>query len=364
MFTSRPSLRATLFLLALSGSAPAAEPGPDFIPIKPEQAQALGLVVQPLGGGEGSRSGGLPAQVVIPNPQLRVVTAPLAGVITALEVATGEPVKAGQILGRLSSPAALETRKEFQLAQTDNRLAEQSLTRDEQLFKEGIIPESRIQATRARAAQARTTLAERMQALGLAGMGTEGREGGQVLLRAPIAGVVLEQSATVGQRVEPASPLYRIGRLSPLWLEVQAPAALATGVRPGLAVSVAGTSARGKVIAVAQAANPATQAVLIRAEIASGAEQLRPGQTVEATLEHPARAGQWSVPAAAVARQGDKDYLMVQDSARGGFTARPVKVLGRTGDQALVAGPLQAGERIAVAGVAALKAAWMGIGKE
>ena len=38
----------------------------------------------------------------------------------------------------------------------------------------------------------------------------------EVVILAPIDGVVLEQSVQAGQRVEAASPLFKIGKLSPL----------------------------------------------------------------------------------------------------------------------------------------------------
>jgi multidrug efflux pump subunit AcrA (membrane-fusion protein) len=43
---------------------------------------------------------------------------------------------------------------------------------------------------------------------------------------------VLEQQVSVGQRVEQSAPLYRIARLDPLSVDIQAPLAVAAGCAP------------------------------------------------------------------------------------------------------------------------------------
>ena len=115
----------------------------------------------------------------------------------------------------------LELQRDALQAGSQSALLQQSLKRDEQLFAEGLIAESRLQATRAAATQAGAQASERRQGLALAGI-APGKLGGPLALLAPIDGVVLDQSAQLGQRVESSAPLYRIAQLSPLWLEIQA----------------------------------------------------------------------------------------------------------------------------------------------
>ena len=47
-----------------------------------------------------------------------------------------------------------------------------------------------------------------------------------------------QQVAQAGQRLEAYTPIYRIARLDPLWLEIQVPLARAAGVREGARVRV------------------------------------------------------------------------------------------------------------------------------
>ena len=357
-----PALRVSLFALSLVFSLPSL--AADEVVLTAAQAKALGIETQAVDAAAAGAQGGLPAKVVVPNEQLRVVAAPVAGMVESLAVAPGASVKRGQVVARLASPQALELQRDALQAGSQAQLAEQNRKRDEQLYAEGLIAESRLQASRAAAVQAAAQASERRQGLALAGV-VPGKVGGPLALTAPIDGVVLEQGASVGQRVEASALIYRIARLVPLWLEIQAPVALAAGLRAGAPVAVVGSDARGRLIGVGQAVDEGSQSVLLRASVDSGANLLRPGQSVAVSLALPA-GGVLRLPAAAVARQGGDSVVFVlgAEDAKGlSFLVRPVKVGAQNGDRVVVDG-VKAGERVAVKGVSGLKALWTGVGKE
>lgn len=358
---SMPVLRLALFGLAcsLAGLAAAA----DSIALTAAQMKSLGVETARIEAGAAAGQGGLPARVTVPTDQMRVVAAPVPGMIEMLAVAPGASVRRGQVVARLQSPQALELQRDALQAGSQARLAEQNLRRDEQLFAEGLIAESRLQASRANALQAGALASERRQGLALAGV-APGKVGGPLALVAPIDGVVLEQGADVGQRVEASTLIYRIARLSPLWLEIQAPLAL-VGLSAGVPVRVVGSPARGRLIAVGRAVAPGSQSVLLRAAMESGAESLRPGQAVEVEIAVPAAAG-LRLPSAALARHAGQAVVFVHagSDARGAsFHAQAVKLLGQAGDSVLVEG-VKPGDAVAVKGVSGLKAVWTGVGKE
>jgi hypothetical protein len=238
------------------------------------------------------------------------------------------------------------------------------LKRDEQLFAEGLIAESRLQATRSAAQQASAQAVERQQGLALAGV-QPGKLGGPLVLTAAIDGVVLEQGVQLGQRVEAATLIYRIAKLAPLWLEIQAPVELAASLSLGMPVKIANSAVLGKLIAIGGAVDAASQTVLLRASVSAGAEKLRPGQVVEVELASSAGNMQ-RLPAAALVRNQGKTIAFVQSASNDKettFLARPLRVVSQGGDGVVVDG-LQAGERVAVKGVSGLKAMLTGVGKE
>jgi cobalt-zinc-cadmium efflux system membrane fusion protein len=101
---------------------------------------------------------------------------------------------------------------------------------------------------------------------------------------------------------------------------------------------------------------------MVRAEIDRNAAALRPGQFVEASIVAAGGDAQWSVPSGAVARVKGRAVVFVRNAE--GFRAQPVSVVNETATRTVVSGRLAVGERIAVKGVAALKAALAGIGAE
>jgi len=357
MFAQRLLL---LSLSLLAAPALAVEP----LSVQTAQLKALGIEVAPAGEAGAVRGGTLPARVLVPNEQMRVVAAPVAGMVEMLAVAPGSVVKRGQVLARLASPQALELQRDALQAGSQAALLQQNLKRDEQLFAEGLIAESRLQATRAAAAQAGAQASERRQGLAMAGV-APGKLGGPLALTAAIDGVVLEQGVQLGQRVEASTPIYRIAKLSPLWLEVQAPVDLAAGLGLGVPVKVANSAVVGKLIAVGRAVDVASQTVLLRAAVSVGAESLRPGQMIEVEIAGPTGTAQ-RLPAAALSRSAGQTLAFVQvasDDKGVKFEARPVRVVSQGGDSVVVDG-IAAGERVAVKGVSGLKAMLAGVGKE
>jgi RND family efflux transporter MFP subunit len=366
---SFPALRHLLFLLpcvALPMWVSAAEPAWAPVKLSAEQSKALGVTTQGVqAASDGAAVAGLPALVVVPNGQLRVIAAPAPALVEQLLVAPGETVKRGQALGKLASPQLLEWQRDARQAQAQATLTQQALARDEALFKEGIIAEARLQATQAAHSQAAALLAERQGLLGLSGAGSGG---GTAVLRAPFDGVILEQLATVGQRVEAAAPLFKLGQLKPLWLEIQAPAALAASLQPGAVVQVPAVGAKGKLLQVGRQVSSG-QTLTLRASIDQNADKLVPGQMVEASVASAAGTDSkadnkgevlWRVPTAAIWRQQNQTYVFV--AGKDGFVARAVTVKGSAGSDSLLAGGFSQGETVAVSGVSSLKASALGVG--
>lgn len=342
--------------------------------LTPAQVKAMGVETAPLAVRAGGTLSGLPAQVAIPVQQLFVVSAPLAGFVEQVSVAAQQPVKRGQPLVRLQSPQLAESQRSYVQAHTQAELARRNLERDEKLLADGIIAESRHLATRSQDTEARALLAERRQALLMAGVPAAaiarlagGNAGPTAMdLASPTDGVVLEQLVQPGQRVEAATPLLKVAKLDPLWLEIQVPAAQAQSLSLGAPVSAHSAAmplpVKGKVIAIGRTLNPGSQTVLVRALVSEGAAQLQPGQYIEAGIALSSASKLFAVPTAALARHGGKVLVFVRTPA--GFRAQPVAVSSEGAEETLVSGTLAAGDAVAVRGIAGLKAALMGIGVE
>lgn len=333
------------------------------------QSRALGVETVALAAPASAAGNGIPAQVVIPNQQVRIVSAPLAGLVESLAVAVNQPVRKGEMLARLQSPALAELQRDFLQAALQSQLAQNTLNRDEKLYQDGIVAESRYLVARNNSATLAAAASEKRQALRLAGMndGAIGKLkaghaiGSALEVVSPLEGVVLEQMVAPGQRVDAAAPLFKVASLTPLWLEIQVPLAHANALQAGAPVRVPAASASGKVISVGRAVSEANQTVMVRAEVSDGAGNLRPGQYVEAVVGLAAGPRQWSVPNAALVRAGNQAYVFVQTPS--GYRPQPVQVLGQTPAAVTITGELRGDEKVVAKGTVALKAAWQGLGK-
>ena len=331
--------------------------------LQASQIRSLGIETLVIGETLEARPSRLPARVVVPTDQIRLVSAPVAGLVERLTLATGARVKRGEVVARLSSPEALTLQRDAMESSSQSSLQQQNLKRDEQLYAEGLIAEARLQATRAAASQAAARASESQQHLELAGV--SGKGAGPLALTAPMDGVILEQKAALGQRVEASAVIYRIAQLAPLWLEIQAPTTIFDGLKLGTPVRIANSDIKGRVIAIGPSIDTASQTRLLRALVDEGAEQLTPGQSVEVEIAQ-ASAQDQRLPAAAVVRQGGLTYAFVQiasDDKGSSFEARPVKVIGQSGEGLRVSG-LQVGDRVVLKGVSGLKAMLSGAGGE
>lgn len=335
------------------------------IRLAPAQIESLGVrtaEVEPVTDAWGAV---YPAEVRVPNAQLRVVSAPQEGLLAALLVAEGEAVAEGRVVAVIQSPQLVAQQGAYLEAVTNLRLADVELRRDRKLKAEGIIAERRYLETRARRARAETTLEQLRQALMLAGMDegaleelTRRRKLSSTLeVRSPLTGVVLEQMATPGQRLEVATPLYRIGRLDPLWLEIHVPLERLGETAAGTPVRVDLPEASGKVITVGSMVHGEDQGVLVRAQVHHGAEALRPGQFVQARIAQTSGGKAFRISRNALVRHRGGTWVLV--AREGGFEPREVTPRSEEAGHLVVEGGLRAGDRLAVAGTAALKAAWL-----
>jgi RND family efflux transporter MFP subunit len=284
-------------------------------------------------------------------------------------VGVGDSVKKGQVLATLQSPALAEAQRGLLQTATQNQLAQENLARDEKLLQDGIISESRYRATQSQQREASAALAERVQMLKLAGMSDSAissLQSGSSLnsllsVQSPINGVILEKNVSAGQRLDAAVALFKVARLDPLELEIQAPLSSTNGLKLGASISIPAYGAKGKLIAIGRSLSGGNQTIMLRALIHNGAELLRPGQFVEVDIDtNTSNAKQWNLPNSTLARTGGNTYIFVETTK--GFRSEKVKVLHEGAQNSLVSGKLNGDEKIAVQGVYALKAQMMGIG--
>ena len=142
----------------------------DEVKVSPAQAQTLGVrVVHPVSS-RTDQTLPYPAQIVIPTPQLWVVSAPVAGMVNGLSVARGDRVNSGQPLVTLESPSFVSLQRDYLHAFAQDVLAAQQLKRNTDLFEGKAVPQRVLETSQTEARQASIAVAERRQMLRLSGL--------------------------------------------------------------------------------------------------------------------------------------------------------------------------------------------------
>ena len=345
-------LATRILVLALFGAVPAV--AADVLPLTAIQKKNLGIATVAAASQAASPALTYAARVTLPPASVRVAAAAGEGLVTQLHVQAGDTVKRGAALITLSMPGLVDAQNALTQARLRSQLAASNAARDSKLFSEGLIAESRLRATQSEAQSARASLTAAQTMLSLMGAGKV--SGSMLTLTAPIAGVVTESAAEPGQRVDAGMALVKVADLSKLALEIPLSSTQSQQVKVGQQVRVVGSEASGRVTALLPQLN-ASQSVLARASLADPQKLLRPGQSVQVAITGAQSAQGLTVSTAALVWQSSAAYVFVETAQ--GFVPTPVKLIRQNADQAEVTG-IAASSRVAVKGVAALKAQWLG----
>jgi multidrug efflux pump subunit AcrA (membrane-fusion protein) len=180
-------------------------------------------------------------------------------------------------------------------------------------------------------------------------------------ITSPISGVILEKSASAGQRLDVATAIFKVARLEPLSLEIQAPLASTHDLKIGAKVSIPAWDAHGKLTAIGGSLSGGNQTILLRAVVQKGSSNLRPGQYIEANIATSSTTkAQWTVLNSAISRLSDRTVVFTENSK--GFQVETITVLHEGANSSVITGKFKGDEHIAVKGVSSLKANLMGIG--
>ena len=347
---------------------PVAGRAEEDVKLTPAQALNLGVRVTRPVSSPVDQTLPYPAQIVIPTPQLWVVSAPVAGMVTNLAVARGDRVTAGQPLVTLESPSFVSLQRDYLHVVAQGVLATQQLNRNVALFEGKAVPQRVLEASQAEARQASVAVAERRQMLRLSGMSDEAISrltneaaiSATLTVRSPQAASVVDIAVSPGQRLEQSAPLVKLGQLSPLWAEIAIPTTNIRAIQNGAKVEIDGYGKPGKVIMVSETTDAATQTVLVRAEIPNNGE-LHPGQTAAARISFlSAGESAWEIPYSGLVRRGEQTSVFV--AVDGGFRLVPVALLAEDQDHVVVSGPITDKDEVAIGGVSALRGALLGLG--
>jgi membrane fusion protein, heavy metal efflux system len=322
----------------------------------PETSQIVGIVTEKGRSTEGSAELVVPARLVYDSAKRAEINARSAGVVRAVLVDVGSRVRKGDPVVVLDSPEVGADRSRLAAARTKVDVAKAQLDRERALHAEGVAPMRQVQEAEGELAAADAEVQAMEAAAGVVG---EGGGSGRYTLHAPLSGVVVKRTATIGRQVDLEEVLVEIVDASILWAELDVPEARLGEARAGGEVTftfdgLAGREFRGTLDSIAPEVDPRTRTAMARVRLANPDGALRAHMYGRAHIGTGMAAGGVSVPRSALQRANGAEVVFVRitDTL---YETRRVTTGERRGDWVQVTRGIAAGEEVVTVGSFLLK---------
>ena len=340
------------------------------IKLSPEQLANIGVKLGQLDPVKAIPLLEAPAKVSIPPANEYLVSTAHSGLVSQINASIGDEVKKDQILAYIKSPELLTLQQQHLQSTNDLKLAKSEFSRDEKLYKEGVIADRRWRQTKTNYHVFMSHFNETRQLLEISGLSEADIKAlertrkltSQLKITAPISGILLERMVTAGERVDLLEPLFRVAKLEKLWLDISIPQHRIQQIHLGDTVVVDDMDVTARIFLIGKHVDGKNQTVLARAEILTSQSTIRLGQTVNVKISQKSEEPMFKVPNSALAQSSGITYLFVRTDS--GFNVQPVTVVGRAEQEAIIRGELQKGSEVAIKGAVALKAQFLGLGED
>lgn len=320
-------------------------------------AQAAPLATATVRAGDGQQW--YSADGVVEAVRQTVISAQVAGAVTALPVKAGDAVAAGSLLLRMDARAANQeagaSRAQVEAARAALQVATKDYERHKQLFARQYISQAQLDKAEAQYQSAAATAKAQ-----IAQAGAVQTQSGFYALSAPYAGVLSEVAVALGDMALPGRPLLTLYDPAAMRVSATVPqarvAALAgLSLKQPVSIELPGLppaqrQVQASKLTILPVADAATHTVQVRLDLPPGLRGVTPGMFARVSL--PLAAGATAgarlyVPARAVFRRAELTAVYVLN-AQGKPLLRQVRPGAVVGAEQEILSGVAAGEQVAL----------------
>jgi RND family efflux transporter MFP subunit len=268
----------------------------------------------------------------------------VGGVVKEVPVVLGDHVKRGQPLAIIFSSELAEAETQYVSYLAELEAEHKKLERTQNLLKLGAASqqeEEEVAATHAAHESHVRAALEKLKLLGasdrqIAALKQAEQINPNLVVPAPIGGVVLTRNANLGLVVNAAQELFTVADLSTVWIMASVNEKDFASVRVGSQANVTapaypGHNWKGRVAYIQPQVDPATRTAQARIEVANPGETLRIEMYVDVEFTAPGTSGP-IVPQSAVQSIGERQFVFLPvKNNEGSYSLRQVR-LGPTAD--------------------------------
>jgi cobalt-zinc-cadmium efflux system membrane fusion protein len=251
------------------------------------------------------------------------VTSLSGGRVMDVRARLGDAVKKGEVLVVIRSQDLATAISDYQKFLADEILTQKTLDRARLLYDHGAIAQKDLEMAQDAEDKAKvdlTTSAERIRILG----GDINHLSPVIEVKAPASGVIVEQNTAGGEGVKSLDNtpnLFTIADLSRVWVLCDVYENNLAQVHTGDCVEIRlnaypDRAFQGRISNISPLLDPATRTAKVRVELANIGGILRPGMFATARFTSQGSSNRMALPATAVLRLHDKDWVFRQEGDR------------------------------------------------
>jgi cobalt-zinc-cadmium efflux system membrane fusion protein len=298
------------------------------------------------------------------NDQATAVLAPFSGPVSRLLVSLGDHVKQGAPLAVVDSPDFATSisayRKAIATAQTARRLAEL----DKELIEHNGVAKREADQAETDAANAeadREAALQSLVSLQVPAQTIKDIQGGRAIarvdgvIRAPVAGTVVEKLITPGQLLQAGSTqCFTVADLSRVWVMAQVFGSDLGSVKIGdtaeVLTGIGAANFAGTVDNISALVDPDTRSVMVRVVVKNPGDLLKKQMYVHVLIHAREESTGLLVPVSAILRDDENLPFVYAEQADGSFARQHVTLGYRVGDQYEIANGAHPDDQIVVDG--------------
>jgi cobalt-zinc-cadmium efflux system membrane fusion protein len=280
----------------------------------------------------------------------------VSGPVSRVVVVPGQKVAQGTPMLYVASPDYSQLRTNYLKAKDAYALAEKAYARAQDLYQHHAIAEQNLEQAHSAEVQAGGDLVAAQAALKVMGVSdpdalVQAPPSFEVPVKAPIAGVVVEQDVAAGQLLQTgATQCFMVSDVSTVWVLVNIYQKDLPYVRVGDQVAIQTDTYpetfHGRIAYVAASLDPATRTLQARIETNNPGEKLKKDMYVVATVSAGTISNAIALPDSAVLRDNENQPFVYAAASANRFGRRSVTLGDSMNGQTQITSGLNAGDRV------------------